>query len=286
MILDKDLVSCEWLEAQLGASDLRIFDCSVQLKPRPDGAGVKSASGRPLYEAGHIPGAAFADLLDELSDPDVPLPFMMPTPERFAAAMSGYGVGSGDAVVLYNHGPAWWAMRLWFMLRHFGFDNAAVLDGGFDTWVAEDRPVESGESRYPPAQFEVSADRGLFAGKEDVLGAIDGADVLLINALTEASHKGETAAYARPGRIAGSINVPAPGLFDSQSRLTDIKALEREFVGCGAMDAEEVITYCGGGISAAADAFALHLLGHDRVRIYDGSMLEWARDPDLPMETG
>jgi thiosulfate/3-mercaptopyruvate sulfurtransferase len=280
------MVTTDWLEENISAPQLRILDCSVILRPREDGSGMKSASGRSQFEAGHIPGAVFADLMGELADSDSNLPFMMPNAARFESAMSGYGVGAESAVVLYNSGPAWWAQRVWWMLRHFGFDNAAVLDGGFDAWVSESRPVQDGVASNPSATFEVTADRGLFVGPDEVLAATSDADTLLLNALTDASHRGETTAYARPGRIAGSVNVPAPSLYDAQNRLAGADTLREKLSECGAMDSDAVITYCGGGISAATDAFALHLLGHESVRIYDGSLLEWARDPDLPMETG
>ena len=282
---DQSLVSTASLAEQLDDPALRIFDCSVQLSIKPTG-GYQSESGRALWLDGHIPGAGFIDLLEELSDTSQKLPFMMPGEAQFVGAMSGYGVGPDNRVVLYNRGPGWWAMRVWWMLREFGFDNAAVLDGGWNKWKAEGRLVTSGEEQYPPAQFVAGPHREIFVGPAEVLQAIDESETVILNALTSASHRGETKAYARLGHIAGSLNVPAPGLFLEDQAYIDETALRSAFEHSRALEAGRVINYCGGGISAAADAFALHLLGHSGVQIYDGSLSEWARDPELPMETG
>src|SRR5262245_22105845 len=123
------LVETEWLGAHVGDADLRVFACTTYLDPDPVTVFV-ARSGRPEWEKGHIPGAGYLDLQGELSNTSSPLRFTMPSAEQFAAAMSRHGVGDGTRVVLYSAGAPMWATRIWWMLRAFGFDAAAVLDGG------------------------------------------------------------------------------------------------------------------------------------------------------------
>src|SRR5690606_34261538 len=138
----------------------------------PDWSEYRAESGRAQYDQGHIPGAVFADLIDDLSDPDSPLRFTLPSAERFAAAMGTLGVGEGTRAVLYSTDSPQWATRLWWMLRAFGFDDAAVLNGGFGKWKREGRPVSTEPGKYPPARFVPHPRPGLFVGKEDVAAAI------------------------------------------------------------------------------------------------------------------
>jgi thiosulfate/3-mercaptopyruvate sulfurtransferase len=134
------LVQTDWLEAHRGDANLRIFDCTTHLLPAEadTGAPYRIVSGKAEYDAAHIPGAGFVDLQGELSDNTTKLRFMLPSAEQFAAVMSRCGVGEGTRVVLYSADGIMWATRVWWVLRAFGFDNAAVLDGGWEKWQAED----------------------------------------------------------------------------------------------------------------------------------------------------
>jgi len=289
--LPSPLVSTEWLAARLDEPDIRILDCTVYLHPLP-GGDMRAESGRADYEKGHIPGAAFADLIADLSDPESRLRFTLPSPERFAAAMGRLGVGDDSRVVLYAAGAPGssqgWAPRLWWMLRAFGFDRAAVLDGGWRKWLAEGRPVSTEPARHPPARFTARPRPGLFVDKTAVRAAMDAADTRLVNALTPEQHAGSGGPhYGRPGRIPGSANVPARDLFDSATgAYRPLPELESLFRAAGALDRPKVITYCGGGIAASADALVLTMLGAGDVAVYDASLQEWARDPAMPMATG
>jgi thiosulfate/3-mercaptopyruvate sulfurtransferase len=282
----RGLVSTDWLADNLRDPDLRIFDATVHLRPATPGP-YAVESGRADYGAAHIPGAAFADLTGELSDASSGLNFTMPSAEAFAAAMGRLGVRRGVRVVAYATTTPMWATRLWWMLRACGFDDAAVLDGGFAKWTAEGRPTEAGERRYPPAELSLTARPGAWADKAEVLAAIGDGAVCTINALSPSVHAGEGSTnYGRRGHIAGSRNVPYAALLRADGTYQDDMALRALFEGVGATGRSRVICYCGGGISATMDALALTRIGHTDVAVYDGSMAEWVRDPSLPMETG
>ena len=282
------LIETEELQHRLGDPELRVFDCTTHLIPNPD-IGYTVKPGHEDFENGHIPGAQFIDLQADLSAPHPKLRFMLPSAESFSAAMGRFGVGENSRVVLYSTTTPQWASRVWWMLRNYGFDNAAVLDGGFQKWSREGRPVENGPSRgRAPASFVVRADRKLMVGKEAVLAAIGDGAVCTINALSREQHTGTGGTvYGRVGRIAKSVNVPAAALLDpATGAYLPAAQLRAKFAEVGAFERRQVITYCGGGIAASSDALVLTMLGHPDVRLYDASMSEWSNDPSLPMETG
>ncbi len=281
------LVSTEWLAAHLGDPSLRLFDVTVHLRPSTPGP-YRIESGRADYQGGRIPGAAFLDLGSELSDRNAPLPFTRPPLAQIATALGAAGVGPDSQVVAYTTTTPMWATRLWWMVRAAGFDNVAVLDGGFAKWAAEGRPTETGERRYPAASLALGNERaGAWADKADVLAAIGDGAVCTINALSPSVHRGDSATnYGRKGHIAGSRNVPYAALTNPDGTYRDEAELRALFDAVGAFERPRVICYCGGGISATMDALALTRLGHPSVAVYDGSMSEWSRDPTLPMETG
>lgn len=282
----RGLVSTGWLAEHLSDPDLRIFDATVHLRPATPGP-YAVESGRADYEAAHIPGAAFLDLAGELSDTHSGLSFTMPGTDAFAAAMGQAGVSRGARVVIYSTTTPMWATRLWWMLRACGFDEAAVLDGGFAKWTGEGRPTEAGARSYAPAELSLAARPGAWADKAEVLAAIGDGAVCTINALSPSVHAGEGSTnYGRRGHIAGSRNVPYAALLQADGTYQDDEVLRALFAGVGATGRARVICYCGGGISATMDALALARIGHPNVAVYDGSMAEWVRDPSLPMETG
>lgn len=281
------LVSTAWLAARLGDPKIRVIDCTVHLDPRPEG-GNAVRSGRADFEAGHIPGADFIELGTEVSDPAAKYYFMVPPPALFADAMARHGIGDETMVVAYATANHWWATRLWWLLRVFGHERVAVLDGGFQKWRTEGRAIETGPARpAPAARFRFRSPRlEMVASKEDVQRAIGSGDVCTINALRPEQHTGTGGAhYGRPGHIAGSVNVPALHMTDPKTNLFKPPAELRSLL-ADALAKPEVITYCGGGIAASSVAMVLTMLGHPNVRLYDASLSEWARDPSLPMEVG
>jgi thiosulfate/3-mercaptopyruvate sulfurtransferase len=281
-ILPGALVGTHWLAEHL--DDVRVIEATAYLDPPiREGKPYHPRAGREEYGGGHIPGAAFADLVEGLAEPDPELNFTFPSPERFASGMSALGVEDGTAVVVYDRNGMMWATRLWWLLRAYGFDDAAVLDGGFDAWVAEGRSVSTEPARERRAEFTPRLRPAAMAGMDEVAAG----PACLLNALSPAVFRGEENRYGRAGRIPGSVNVYAHSIVDPEThRLLAPDELRERFAGVGALDGERVVAYCGGGISATLDAFALTLLGADDVAVYDGSMAEWIADPARPLDRG
>jgi thiosulfate/3-mercaptopyruvate sulfurtransferase len=287
---DKALISTRELAAALGEPELRIYDCTTYLEPAPMGSEDPyiPVAGLRTFEEGHIPGSDFLDLQGEFSDATTRLRFMMPDAAQLETAFSRHGIGKGTRVVLYSIGTMMWATRFWWMLKSLGFDAAAVLDGGFDKWKAEGRPIETGPAKgYAPAVFKAEPRLGYFVDKKAVAASITDPATVIVNALLPQFHKGlEPSRYGRPGRIPGSVNVPAATLIDAQGKtFTSPADAKARFEAEGVGKEGKVICYCGGGISATIDLFVLHQLGYENIALYDGSMGEWAKDKSLPIET-
>ncbi len=272
------LVEPAWLQEHLGDPDLRILDATVQITPD-----FQVTSGRERWSEAHVPGAAFADLL-ELSSPNAPpVTFTWPDADWFATGMGKLGVGPGTRVVLYDARENMWAARLWWMLRAFGFDDAAVLNGGWTSWKLENRPTCSKPCSYAPTTFVARPREGLLVTKQEVFAAMKDPKTRIVSALGRKSHRGEINEYGRPGHIPGARNVSAWRIIErATQRYRPVGELREMFA--EVLGAERIVTYCGGGIASASDAFALSLLGHPHVALYAGSLLEWCADPDMPLE--
>lgn len=212
------LVTTDWLANELGADDLVVLDCTIFL--RMGDSGYISESGRTNFEHAHLPGAAFADLNEDLVDATSRLRYAVPTPEHFGAAMERLGVSDATRVVLYDDNSSMWAARVWWMLRWIGFDNAALLDGGLKAWKAEDRPTESGPSGPTPAapgSLSLEPRPRLIADKDDVMAAMTDGATCLIDSLPAPVFNGDVQPYARPGHIPGAINIPATSMVDADT---------------------------------------------------------------------
>lgn len=284
------LVDGAWLEERLGDPGLRILDATVRLATPAHDGDYRVASGREDHARAHIPGAGFADLLGDLSDPRGEFTFTIPSPERLAQAFGAMGVGEDTTVVAYDDAGGTWSTRLWFLLRVAGFDRVAVLDGGLPGWRAEGRPLESGPPPVvAPARFDARPRPELVATRDEVLAlSREREGGCLLNALPEASYRGDVPTrYSRRGRIPGSVSLPTGRLIDAATqRHLDVDAQRAAVQAAGIDPSTRVVCYCGGGISATVDAFVLTRLGFTDVAVYDGSLAEWSADPALPLETG
>ena len=282
------IVSTEWLAENSGSAGLRVFDCTVYLHyEEATGQPYRVESGQSDYDAGHIPSSAFLNLQTDLSDNASPFRFTMPALEELAQKFAQHGIGDDTRVVLYARKNMQWATRIWWMLRSVGFDNAAILDGGWDKWSLEDRPVSTDATTYAPAQLTCVPRPELFVGKEEVQAAIGDGNTCTLNALSAELHSGKIHRYGRPGRIPGSVNVPAADLQIGDAKvLAEAEAVAAKFAGVGASPDKRIILYCGGGIAATLDAFLLYQLGFEDLTVYDNSMSEWATNERLPIEAG
>ena len=274
------LVSADWLKQHLGAPDLVVIDATVIVQP--DAAGnLQSINGRANYESSHIPTARFADLMGELSDPDSPLQFGMPSPEQFAAAMGRLGVGDDSRVVIYDAMGSSWAARVWWMLRWIGFDRAALLDGGFAAWTEAGGDLSTEPVNPVPRVLTVNLRPEIIADQEEVRASIGDDAVRLIDVLPPIHYRGEWTMYEQPGHIPGAVNIPVMSLFDETGGMRTDDELAALL---GDEKDKRTITYCGGGIAASAEAFALTRLGFKDVAIYAASLEEWTANPENPME--
>lgn len=284
----EQLVSADELEGMLSDGNLRVYDCTTYLLYETGtGKPYTVKSGIEDYEKGHIPGSAFIDLQGQLSVAESPFRFTVPPAEDLAARFGALGIGDDSRVVLYSRANMQWATRIWWMLRYIGFENAAILDGGWEKWTHDKRPVETTPTVYQPATLTAKPRPELFVGREEMLASIEDQNLCALNALGADLHRGENARYGRPGRIPGSVNVPAAELQHPETKeFVGLDAAARAFEAVGVKPDQRVLVYCGGGIAATLDAYLLHQLGYENIAVYDNSMSEWSTDDSLPIETG
>lgn len=274
------LVSTDWLEAELGAPDLRVIDATVFLP----GSG---RDARAEYESAHIPGAVFFDL-EDISDGSSSLPHMLPPAHKFASRMQSLGLGDGNRFVVYDNSPLHSAARAWWMLRIFGAHYVALLDGGLQKWRAEGRLLTGGVERHRHGHFTASLDGEAVVDKGAMLALIGGGEEI-VDARGAARFEGREA-EPRPGMAAGHIpgarNAPQGEFFNADNSWKTGDALRAVFQAAGVDLARPMVTTCGSGVTAAVVLFGAHLLGKQDVRLYDGSWSEWGADPATPKATG
>lgn len=280
-------VSTQWLADHLGAESLVVLDATVVKVTRPDG-GYGWLSGYDQYLIdGHVPGALFADLIDEFSDPGGRHGFARPSRERFEEAVSALGVGNETTVVVYDASVGQWAARIWWLFRAFGYDRVAVLDGGLTKWRAESRKSDRGW--VPPAEgvaFTAVPRPELWVDKEYVRSVVVGeTEAALVCGVPPREFTGETGQRARRGHIPGSFSTPAGRLLDRDTNALLPEETLRDTFADALTTSDHIVAYCSGGVASAANALALAVIGHTDVAIYDGSLNEWSADPGLPLVT-
>lgn len=282
---DDLLVQPSWLGAHLEDPAVRILDCTTYMTPQPVGAS-KIDSGLSDYQRAHIPGAQHVDLVTQMSDPTGAFPYTLPRPDQLDSLLSGLGIDSEHRVVLYGRSSPATITRVWYVLRAYGHQQVAILEGGLPRWESEGLPLTSEIPTYPSTSYRSQLDPRRYANRDDVLAAIQSAGSLVINSLGREQFAGTGGAhYGRPGRISGSVNVPSSELVDSVTHeYRSTEDMRQQFDHTGLLSSQRAITYCGGGIAASVDAFALEMIGHDDWALYDNSLLEWSTQDDLPME--
>lgn len=275
------LVSTAWLHENLSSSGLRVVD-ATQFLP---------GTGRDPYAEfleAHIPGAVFFDL-NRASDLYSALPNTMPTASHFAQLVGTIGIGNEDFVIVYDTLGIMSASRVWWMLRAFGFENVAVLDGGMPRWKHDQYPTEAGATEVTGKRFEAKAPARLITSMDEVEGAL-GSKTQIVDARSAARFEGresEPRAGLRSGHIPGSMNVPYTSLLDpNEGTVLSPDELKERFSAAGVDLGKPVICTCGSGVSACVVALALHELGIREAPVYDGSWSEWGADLSKPIETG
>ncbi len=276
------LVDTDWLAEHLADGELRIVDVRWYLDP--------ARRGRDAWQAGHIPGALFLDVEEGLAAPGGrrggPLGrHPWPNAAQVARVMTGAGVGDRTQVVAYDDQAGAVAARLWFLLRAYGHEAVAVLDGGIVKWQAEGRPVDTRAPAIQPATFTPRARPGAVLSKAEMLALDPGAVVL--DARAAERYRGELEPIdPRAGHIPGARSAPYSDNLtaDPSPVFRSPLELRTRYASLGA-DREEPIVYCGSGVTACHDLLALDLAGL-RGRLYGGSWSEWSSDPSLPVATG
>jgi thiosulfate/3-mercaptopyruvate sulfurtransferase len=278
------LVSTEWLAGELGRPDLVVLDCTKYL---PNEAPL---DGLTEFRKAHVPGARFADL-DQLADVEDPLPHMVPTPARFARVVGALGISNATRVVAYDQKGLQSAPRIWWLMRLFGHEAVAVLDGGLPKWKAEGRALGSGDpAPAAPATFVPDLIARRLAGIGDVKRIVrqGGGEALILDARSKARFDG-TAPEPRPGlssgHMPGAASLPFTELLNANGTMKDAGAIRTLFEARGADVDRPLVTTCGTGVTACVLALGAVRAGLPEPAVYDGSWTEWASRPETPKAT-
>lgn len=288
---DDLLVTPAWLAEHLDDPGVRVVDMRGYVRSTPLAPGHERTvyeGAATDYAAGHIPGAVYLDWTRDIVDPGDPVPAQLAPPEHFAAQMARAGIGDDTLVVAYDAHPAMqFATRLWWALRYYGHDRAAVLDGGLAQWQREGRPLSTATPSYPPAVFTPHPRPALRVTAADVLARIQSPSpgVTLVDARDDAQFTGQTRRNeGRAGRIPTAVGFPRERLIDpATGRFLSNTDIAAQLQAAGIPEQGEVVAYCNGGVAATTVLFALALLGRPDGANYDGSWNEWGSRPELPI---
>ena len=274
------LVSTKWLAGELGKPDLVVFDCSTFLPGEP-------GNKKDAFREAHLPGALLFDI-DKIADDETDLPHMVPTPAKFARLVGALGVSNDKRVVFYDQHGLRGSPRGWWMMRLFGHDNVAVLDGGLPAWKKEGRAIATGDAAPPaPASFVPDFRAAMLKGIGDIKRIVADGSALVIDARAKGRFDGtapEPRAGLPSGHMPGAANVPVSEIAGPDGRAKDPAALRAIFAAAGATGGRPVVTSCGSGVTACVLAFGMVRAGLPEPAVYDGSWTEWASRPETTKE--
>lgn len=279
------LVTTEWLRARLDDPNVRVVDIRWYLL-EPD-------KGEANYRAGHIPTAIYLHVDRDLAAPPPPDArtgrHPLPAPEAFAETMARAGISAHTLVVAYDDQGGMNAARLWWLLRYFGHSRAVLLDGGINRWIAQGYPLSTEIPTFPRGHFIPRPNPNLIVNKEAMRARIHDARVVILDTRAWERYTGEVEPVdPRAGHIPGAKSAPGMGNLRSADdlRFRTPEELRARFAALGVAEAQEIIAYCGSGVNACQNIFALQLAGYDHALLYPGSFSEWSRDPELPVIVG
>jgi thiosulfate/3-mercaptopyruvate sulfurtransferase len=273
-------------EALDGENPPAVLDASLELHTAEFDGDYRKDSGCARWLAGHIPGSQHVDLATQFADVEAKYHFAHAEPQAIADELARLGIAEGRPVVVYDSTGLMFAARLWYLLRWIGVD-VTVLDGGLRAWKDAGLPIAVGEEPPPApvASWTAEKARRAWISKQELLEG----DRTLVCSLPAAQFAGTAPSrYSRRGHIPGSVNVSSRDHFSAEGKIKSRVELILAYDAAGVDvtdPTDEVLLYCGGGISAAAAALALAEIGVTAVRVYDGSLEEWSADPSLPLET-
>ncbi len=286
---DDLIVTTEWLEAHLSDPGVRVVDMRGYVSTRPVGPGVEEATyrgAREEYLAGHIPGGVYLDWTQDIVDLDDPVPAQIAPPGRFAEAMASRGIGDATRVIAVDHAGGQFATRLWWALTYYGHDAVSVLDGGWNRWLEEGRPVESGPVSPHPATFTPRLRADWRTTAEQLVEKLGDASVQVIDARDVDQYTGKRRRGPRGGHIPGASSVPRERFLLPGGGFLPLEALQARVAEHGLRADRPAVAYCNGGVAATVVLFNLARLGYTQLSNYDGSWNEWGPRLDLPVAPG
>jgi thiosulfate/3-mercaptopyruvate sulfurtransferase len=274
------LVSAPELDGLIKKEGCTVVDCRFDF--------ANPGKGRDDWLAGHVPGAAYAHLDEDLSSPIKPHRHPLPSTTRFASYLAGIGWAPGRLLVAYDEGSNAVSSRLWWLMRYFG-QPAALLDGGLAAWIAARLPLEKGAPTAATNPVPVLAPgEDMTVDSTMILDSLGRHELLVLDARASQRFSGEVENLdTRAGHIPGSFNRPFGSNLKLGGGFKDAAQLREEF--SDLLDDQQpgkVVHSCGSGVTACHNLFAMELAGLPGSRLYPGSWSEWIRDPDRPIETG
>ena len=276
----RNFCSTSELAAELDDPEVKVIDGSWHLPNT-------GRFGDVEFRLGHIPGAVYFDI-DVITDRESLLPHMLPKPDVLAKAMTSLGLGDGMRFVIYDAMGLYAAARVWWTLRAYGVEEVRILEGGLAKWIAEGRPLESGEPDPTPRSFTPRLNPRFVASLADVRAALESGAAQVVDARPADRFRGEAPEPRRglkSGHMPGSLNLPFVDIVE-HGRLKSAEALKTVFKDHRVDLGKPIIATCGSGVTAAILALAVEEAGGEVEGLYDGSWCEWGGRDDCPVATG